>query len=400
MADLAPSGTPQEADLADRERWEVVVQHEALAGVALERLDDLRVVGGSQGTRDHRLRLAAGEESRAVGPGQPARLAGDVADLVERPSVEPLALAEDGLPGDLFGELAEHRFGPGDRALGGVLGDRVEGPLAHPADRLLLGHLAPGVHRFGERLPPRGLETRRELLRPRGGRGLERRLDDAELGGDLVLDCDQAADLGVGKVEGVENDRLGQPVRSALDHDHRVPGAGDHQIELAALALVVGREEHELTVDPADPDPGDRGGEGNVAGHHQRGRGAGEREHVGVVLTVGGQHEADDLSVAVVPVRKQGPQRPVDQSAGQDLAFGRPALPLEEPARDAAAGVGVLSVVDGQRQEVAPFAGLRLGAGGDEDDGVAELQCGRPGRLFGELAEREGERLVAHLETS
>ena len=49
--------------------------------------------------------------------------------------------------------------------------------------------------------------------------------------------------------------------------------------------------------------------------------------------------------------------RPVDQAGGQHLLLGGARLALEEAARDLAGGVGLLLVVDGQREEV--LAGLR-----------------------------------------
>ncbi len=96
VADLAPAGAAQELHLPDREGREVVVEHEALAVLGLlDRVDDLRVLGGAEGRGDQGLRLAAGEERRAVGAGQDAHLAGDRPDLVEAAAVEPVAVLED-----------------------------------------------------------------------------------------------------------------------------------------------------------------------------------------------------------------------------------------------------------------------------------------------------------------
>ena len=65
VADLAAAGAAQELHFADREGREVVVEHEALLGLAVDRLDLLLVVGRAE-RRDHeRLRLAAGEERRS-----------------------------------------------------------------------------------------------------------------------------------------------------------------------------------------------------------------------------------------------------------------------------------------------------------------------------------------------
>ena len=61
------------------------------------------------------------------------------------------------------------------------------------------------------------------------------------------------------------------------------------------------------------------------------------------------------------------------------------AFALEEAARDPARRVGVLAVVDGERQEVARH-GARLHAGGGEDDGVAEADDARAVGLLGDVA--------------
>ena len=66
VADLAAAGAAQELHFTDREGREVVVQHEALPGLALDHLDLLLVVGGAERGGDERLRLAAGEHGRAV----------------------------------------------------------------------------------------------------------------------------------------------------------------------------------------------------------------------------------------------------------------------------------------------------------------------------------------------
>src|SRR5690606_41133792 len=72
VADLAPARRPEASNLADRIGREVVVQQEVGPEVAVQRVDDLLVLAGAEG-RDHKaLRLAAGEERRAVRPRQDA----------------------------------------------------------------------------------------------------------------------------------------------------------------------------------------------------------------------------------------------------------------------------------------------------------------------------------------
>ena len=87
VADLAASGAAQECNFANRERREVVVQHEALLGFAFEGLQALHVVAGAQRGGDQRLGFAAGEDGRTVGARQHADFDPDIADLVELAAV-------------------------------------------------------------------------------------------------------------------------------------------------------------------------------------------------------------------------------------------------------------------------------------------------------------------------
>ena len=74
MADLAPAGRAHAARFAGRIGREVVVQHEMLAVLAFERVDDLLVLAGAERGDDERLGLAAGEQRRAVRARQHADL--------------------------------------------------------------------------------------------------------------------------------------------------------------------------------------------------------------------------------------------------------------------------------------------------------------------------------------
>jgi hypothetical protein len=88
VADFAPPRSAEASDFADRIRREVIVQHEVLVGEALQTVDHLLGVLGAERGRADRLRLAAGEERRAVRARQEADHALDRADrLVSRPSM-------------------------------------------------------------------------------------------------------------------------------------------------------------------------------------------------------------------------------------------------------------------------------------------------------------------------
>src|SRR5580700_2892343 len=70
VADFAATGAAQELHFADAERWEVVMQHEAIELVLLEeQVQALHVFLGTEGERGESLRFAAGEESRTVHAG-------------------------------------------------------------------------------------------------------------------------------------------------------------------------------------------------------------------------------------------------------------------------------------------------------------------------------------------
>jgi hypothetical protein len=76
VADLAALRAADAAGLAGGEGRHVVVEHEAVLVLAGQRVDDLLVAAGAQRGDHQRLRLAAGEQRRAVGARQHA-----VADL-------------------------------------------------------------------------------------------------------------------------------------------------------------------------------------------------------------------------------------------------------------------------------------------------------------------------------
>src|SRR5690606_20479098 len=96
-----------EAGLADAVRREVVVQHERLAALSLERVHDLRVAARAERRDDERLRLAAGEERRAVRPRQYPHLDRDRPDGPHVAPVDTRLAAQDAAADDLFLEPLE-----------------------------------------------------------------------------------------------------------------------------------------------------------------------------------------------------------------------------------------------------------------------------------------------------
>ena len=109
MADLAALGRAHPPGLAGGVRRHVVVEHEALRVLALQRVDDLLVARRAQ-RRDHqRLRFAAGEQRRAVRSRQHAGANGDGAYGARVASVDARFAAENAAPHDLGFQIAEQR---------------------------------------------------------------------------------------------------------------------------------------------------------------------------------------------------------------------------------------------------------------------------------------------------
>ncbi len=152
VADLTAARAAEELHLPDREGREVVVEHEALLVVGLlHRVDDLRVLARSQGHRDERLCLAAGEEGRPVGARKHAHFAGDRADLVEAPAVEAAAVDRGSR---CAGALPQSVVDGGHRGplLWLVLSDRGEVGVPHLLHAGVGLELALGPHRLEERV--------------------------------------------------------------------------------------------------------------------------------------------------------------------------------------------------------------------------------------------------------
>ena len=155
-----------------------------------------------------------------------------------------------------------------------------------------------------------------------------------------------------------------------FDHQHGVGGAGDHEVELGFDHFVERGVEHVFVVDEADPCRTDRALEGR-AGDGQRRGGGDQSENVGIVLHVMRQHGDDDLGLVAPAVDEQGADRAIDQTGNQGFLLGRPAFALEIAAGNAASGVGLFDVVDGQRQEVDAFPSRLRGDDGGEHHGLA-----------------------------
>ncbi len=72
------------------------------------------------------------------------------------------------------------------------------------------------------------------------------------------------------------------------------------------------------------------------------------------------------------PSGNKRPDGPVNLAAGQNFALAGPPFALDEAARNASGSIGVLAVIDGEGEEVNALTGVRVGAGGGENNVVAD----------------------------
>ena len=392
VADLAAVLTSEAAGLADAEGREVVVEQEVLGGLAASvSVDHLGLVGGCQGGEGHRLGLAAGEESRAVGAGKDGGLAGELTELGEAAAVTALLLVEDadaeGLLLKVIERLRDLELGGG----GELLEDLGAHFLAKGSDGLAAGNLAGGVEGGLDAVSGDLIgDLKHPFVDVEEG---ELALRLAGLGDELLLGGDERTGLLAGEIEGLLKVLLGKLVGGTLDHDDILTVTHVDEVEVAVLALGVGGVHHKLSADATDADRGDRLLERDV-GDAEGGGGTVDGEDVGVDLAVRGEQDADDLGVVEVVLREERAERTVRHAGGQDLLLARAAFTLEVPAGELADSGGLLLVVDGEGEEVLAFLDGGGGNSADEHDGLAGSDDDGAVCELGDLAGLDGDGVL------
>ena len=363
------------------------MQHEVLAVIALERVDDLLVLAGAERGNHHGLGFAACEQGRTMGARQDADFRDDRTHRLAVAAVDALAGIEDGVAHDVLLELLEllldqlgleifrdHLFERGVLHVFDLVAARLLVHFAISGAQIGLGKLA------------------QALLGALGGFRLRRQ--DARLLRRLLGQADDRVDdrleTAMAEHDRVEHLLLGQFLGFGFDHQHAFLGAGDHQVEAQFRQLVDLRIEHVLAIDEADARRGDRAHEGN-ARDRQRGGGADHGDDVRIVLQVMGDDRADDLGLVAEQRVEQRADRAVDQAGGENLLLGRTAFALEEATGDLAGGETFFLVVDREREKINSSLRLFGGDRGAEHDGFAIGHEHGPVRLAGDMAGFQGE---------
>jgi hypothetical protein len=169
----------------------------------------------------------------------------------------------------------------------------------------------------------------------------------------------------LGELQGLDHDRLGYLVRPRLDHGDCLPGASNHEVEVALGDLVVGRVKDKLAIERTPDAHGpDRTVERKIRKRERRGS-AYHTDGVKRCVLVGDEYGPNDLYLVVIVLRKQGPQGPVSKPRGQDRTLRRPSFALDKAARDLAGGGHALLDVHAQGQKSRSWARcLRAGRRG------------------------------------
>jgi hypothetical protein len=201
------------------------------------------------------------------------------------------------------------------------------------------------------------------------GRGLPVPGGLAGLGLELLDDPDGFLHGLVAEHDRAEHDVLGQHLGLGFDHENGLLRSRHDQVERGVLQLGPRRVQHVRAVDVADPGTPDGTFERNPRQRQGR-RSAKHGRDVRIDVRVRRHDGGDHLDFIEEVLREQRPDGTIDEPRSERLLLGRAALALEEPARDPPRGVGLLLVVDRQREEALPFGCLSAADGRHEDDSV------------------------------
>ena len=206
------------------------------------------------------------------------------------------------------------------------------------------------------------------------------------LGEELLLLLAEGSDGLLAKGHGCEHVLLAYLVSGGLEHGDEVGRAGELEVEVGEVALLVGGVHDELAGlgVAADAHAGKRTLEGHAADGEGRACGH-DADHVDGVDLVGHERRGDNLDLVAEASREARAQRTVNHAGRERCLLRGTGLTLEVATGDATHGVHLLDEVDREREEVVVLALLR-DDGRDEHRGVALLDEDRARSLLGELA--------------
>ena len=183
----------------------------------------------------------------------------------------------------------------------------------------------------------------------RSGQNLDRQ---AGISAQLFDRMNNLLDAFLAKIDGGKHFIFGHFPGKPLDHCDGMLGAGNNEIKIAFLKLLVGRHDDELAIDP--PDPHARGGlQKRQMRQMQGSAGSDQAQDIRIVFAVRRQGAEQYLHLVEIVGGKQGADGPVDQPGGERLLQAGTGFALDVTARELASGVGFLAVIHREGEKIA-----------------------------------------------
>ena len=285
VSDLAAVLSTETTSLTHAEWWEVVMKQEALrVRTSTVGVNHLSLVGRSQSRDAESLSLTTCKESGSMRARQEAGLAGERTELMKTTAVATLLAVENADAESFFLQIIKRL---GDVELRGgweLLKNSGTHLVAQGADRFAASDFAGSVQSRLDAVAGDlvgDFQNRRVNLEER-----HRALFFANFGSELTLRSNDRLHGFTSKIKRGSELRFSEFVSSALDHDDFFTIADIHKVKIAIEALGVSRVNDKGSTDTSDTDCTDRSREWDV-GNTQCGRSPVDREHVGIVLTIG-----------------------------------------------------------------------------------------------------------------
>ena len=195
-------------------------------------------------------------------------------------------------------------------------------------------------------------------------------------------------------VQSINKHGFGHKFGLAFHHDHGVARSGEHDVEIAALQLLARGVDHKFAVHATDAATGNGAIKRKRREAHRGGSG-GNAQHVGQILTVGGNDAGQHLHFVSVTLGKERTNRAVDQAGHQRfMVAGATDFAPEKVARDASGGIHLLPILHSKGEEVLGRF-QRLFADRDQSHGAFALNPHRAVRLTRHAARFQNNFLAA-----
>ena len=246
--------------------------------------------------------------------------------------------------------------------------------VAQGADRFAAGDFAGGVESRLDAVASNlvgDFKNRRIHLEER-----HRALFFANFGGEFTLGSNDRLHRFASKIECGSELRFSELISSTFDHDNLFTISNINEIEIAIEALGLSRVDNKRPADTTDTDGTDRACEWNV-GNTKRGRSSINREHIGIVLTIGTQEKSDDLGIIEITFWKKRTQWTIGHTCREDFLLRGATLTFEVSTGQFTNGSGFFFVFDSKREEILSLFDCGSGNGRDDDNGVtrADSDC-------------------------